>query len=115
MSGSKDQRAVSGQDVRRIAELARLRPDQEAVSQLTEELNGILEHVQLLETLDLSGSDEEDRISPDPNSFRDPAIAPDELCGDAPGSIAPDWRDSFFVVPRLPALDQKGSPGKVVE
>ena len=115
MSGSKDQRAVSGQDVRRIAELARLRPDQEAVRQLTEELNGILEHVRLLETLDLSGTDEEDPISPDSVSFRDPAIAPDELRGHAPGSIAPDWRGGFFVVPRLPALDQNGSPGKVVE
>lgn len=115
MSGSKDQRAVSGQDVQQIAELARLRPDQEAVRQLTEELNGILEHVRLLETLDVSEIDEEDSITLDPVLYRDPKITPDELRGNAPGSIAPDWRDGFFVVPRLPALDQGGSPGDVVE
>ncbi len=109
MSTSEKRRAVSSEDVRRISELARLRPSDEALEQLTEELNGILEHVRVLETVDLSPIAGEEAISPDSGSFRDPGLIPDELEASAPSSIAPDWTNGFFVVPRLPALD-RGSP-----
>ena len=115
MSTARNARAVSGEDVRAIAELARLRPDEEAVEQLTDELNGILEHIRVLETLDLSWIDDGPADPSRLAGFRDPAIQPDELRPDSIGGAAPDWREGFFVVPRLPALGQGDSPRESAE
>ncbi len=101
--------SVSKEEVRRIAELARLRPDEASVERLTRELNGILEHIQRLESLDVSEVDETERISSDPVTFRDPELGPDALGEGGGEGIAPEWRDGFFLVPRLPALDQPNS------
>lgn len=97
--------SVSGDEVRRIAALARLRPDEAQVERLTGELNRILEHVDTLSEVDVSGVEEPLRLPERPVSFRDPALGPDPLEAGAPGEAAPDWRDGFFVVPRLPALE----------
>lgn len=97
---------VTEDDVRRIAALAHLRPDPEDVTRLTEELNGILDHVRALERLDLSDSEVEEPDSTRTMRFRDPGLPPDALADGAPASIAPRWEDGFFAVPRLPALDE---------
>ncbi len=101
--------AVGREEVRRIAALARLRPDEAMTDRLTAELNGILEHIRTLDEADVSSVDEPVRLPDEPVRFRDPSLAPDALAGGAPGSVAPGWRDGFFTVPRLPALD--GNPG----
>jgi aspartyl-tRNA(Asn)/glutamyl-tRNA(Gln) amidotransferase subunit C len=101
---------VSREDVRRIAELARLGPDEAAIDRLTGELNGILEHVRRLEEVDTSGVSEDGASSTAP-SFRDPSLPPDPLAAGGPSGIAPGWQGGFFTVPRLPALDAgDGSP-----
>lgn len=104
---------VREDDVRAIAELARLRPRLETIQQLTLELNGILDHVRALESLDLSGVAEEGTLAVGPVAIRDPGTRPDELAKDAVRRLAPDWRERFFVVPRLPALD--GGPSRADE
>lgn len=97
--------AVSADDVRQIAVLARLRPDPEAIERLTEELNRILDHIRVLERLDLPDADEPGSAAEGAIRFRDPDLPPDALLGGAPSTAAPHWEDGFFVVPRLPALD----------
>jgi Asp-tRNA(Asn)/Glu-tRNA(Gln) amidotransferase C subunit len=95
---------VSEDDVRKIAALAKLAPDPEAIHRLTEELNGILAHVRVLERLEGAAS-EDPRGSAAASVVRDPDLPPDPLAEGAPESLAPAWRDGFFLVPRLPALD----------
>lgn len=97
---------VTEDDVRAIAALARLKPDADAVARLTEELNGILDHVRALERLDLPGSGDAGPAFADPTRFREPDLPPDALREGAPAESAPRWEEGFFVVPRLPALDE---------
>ncbi len=107
--GAEEKEAVSAEDVRRITELARLRPDKEALRRLTKELNGILGHVHVLEALELSELSDESPVPEDSIPSRDPAMGPDRLPVDSPRAIAPDWEEGFFVVPRLPALSPDSS------
>ena len=103
---------VTEDDVRAIAALARLRPQDAAVEQLTVELNRILGHVRALERLDLSGSSaDEAELQGRPRS-RDPGMRPDSVGPDAAQALAPDWRESFIVLPRLPALEATRSPAR---
>ncbi len=108
-SGGRHRGGVSEDDVRALATLARLRPREGTIAQLTRELNRILEHVQALERVDLAGLEGEGALSLDRAPFRGPGVRPDELGPDAAGGIAPEWQDGFFVVPRLPALEGSGS------
>jgi aspartyl-tRNA(Asn)/glutamyl-tRNA(Gln) amidotransferase subunit C len=96
---------VPRDDVRKIATLARLRPQEAAVERLTRELNGILGHIRLLEEVAIEGADEAHWNSVDRAPTRDPSLAADALAEGSPATIAPDWKDGFFAVPRLPALD----------
>jgi aspartyl-tRNA(Asn)/glutamyl-tRNA(Gln) amidotransferase subunit C len=96
---------VTRDDVRKIATLARLRPQEEAVERLTRELNGILGHIRLLEEVDVAGAEEARWRSVDRAPTRDPALPRDALAEGAPGTVAPDWKEGFFAVPRVPALD----------
>jgi aspartyl-tRNA(Asn)/glutamyl-tRNA(Gln) amidotransferase subunit C len=93
---------VTEDDARRIASLARLRFRDEELARITEELNRILDHVEDLRTL-------ESRVPPDqPEEGRLSTRAPaadqrDELRLDI-ASLAPDWKDGFFVVPPFPGV-----------
>jgi len=97
--------SVNREEVRRIAELARLRLDDATVDRITRELNGILDHMETLDQVDASGVVEPVRLPDEPVAFRDPELLPDPLEEGAPGDRAPDWREGFFLVPRLPALE----------
>lgn len=96
--------SVTPDDVRRIADLARLQPGEEDVERLTGELNAILGHMDALEEADTSGV--EGGGGALPAAFRDPEAPADVLAGGGPGAVAPDWREGFFLVPRLPALEE---------
>ncbi len=105
--------SVSKKEVERIAALARLdvldedEPAEEgrlSATRLTEELNRILEHVATLEEADISEIEEPIRLPLEAVPFRDPGLQPDNLQEGAPADQAPQWREGFFVVPRLPAL-----------
>jgi aspartyl-tRNA(Asn)/glutamyl-tRNA(Gln) amidotransferase subunit C len=99
---------VSREDVRKMAELSRLHPGDGAVERLTDELNGILEHIRSLEDADVSSVEDSDPWRSGSLPFRRSDEGPDRLTLGAPGDRAPSWVDGFFVVPRLPALDAGG-------
>ena len=89
--------AVSKDDVRRIAGLARIGIPEERLDALVGELSGILAHMDVLSKVDTT-------------SVQDTAadgmpLAPDEppsvALGIAREQFAPQTRDGFFLVPRL--------------
>jgi aspartyl-tRNA(Asn)/glutamyl-tRNA(Gln) amidotransferase subunit C len=94
---------VSRGDVERMAALARLRLGPEEAARLTGDLNSILEHVAELREVSVEGVEAEGAVD-GAAPFRDPAAGPDPLHR-PPAAFAPDWREGFFAVPRLPAVD----------
>jgi aspartyl/glutamyl-tRNA(Asn/Gln) amidotransferase C subunit len=96
------QARVTEDDARRIAALARLRFDAAELTRITEELNHILEHVEALRSVESRAPDDSSDDERMPTRAAE-ADEPDELLRDV-ASIAPDWRDGFFVVPPLPGV-----------
>lgn len=99
--------AVTHDDVRHIAELARLGVSPERLDDLVSELNGILTHMEVLAQVDTDHNEED--LSP---SGRPPTCTP--LRSDSSGpipmllpleSFAPSTRDGFIIVPRLASHD----------
>ncbi len=99
--------AVTHDDVRHIAELARVGVSAERLDDLVRELNGILAHMEVLAQVETTASEIE--ASP---SGRLPASTP--LRSDSSGpipmllpleSFAPSTRDGFITVPRLASHD----------
>jgi aspartyl-tRNA(Asn)/glutamyl-tRNA(Gln) amidotransferase subunit C len=91
--------AVSEEDVRHVATLARLGLDPARVPSLVGELNRILEHMEVLQQVDIGGVS----LDPDPAQglrFREDVPAPVPLARPRE-AIAPLMRDGFFLVPRL--------------
>ncbi len=109
---------VDEDEVRRVARLARLELEEDEVARLAEELGRILDHVDALEDVELDDLREPERPAgsdgepPDPAADAPPAFRPDVPSPDpmaaGPERAAPDWRDGFFVVPRLPAMEGPG-------
>lgn len=99
--------AVTHDDVRHIAELARLGVTPERLDDLVRELNGILMHMEVLAQVDARDGEEEL-----PPSGQPTASTP--LRADSSGpipmllpleSFAPSARDGFIIVPRLASHD----------
>ena len=99
--------------VRHVASLARLQLDDRDVDRMATEMASILSHFEELSEVAL----------PDDEGPEDRGLVPhlrdDEVRSDPlelhPSEMAPEWRDGFFAVPRLPALDSgaandEGSP-----
>ncbi len=97
--------AVSEADVLHVAALARLAMPAERVPALVRELNGILEHMAVLETVDVSSVGDDAR-SPMPR--RIDAVAPVALARPL-ADFAPAPRDGFLLVPRLGTHSQLGA------
>ncbi len=92
--------AVSEDDVRRIAELARLGVDPDRLPALARQLDGILGHMAVLQGVPLDAEAED---APEPARgapWREDVVAPMPLAR-APEDMAPAMRDGFFLVPRL--------------
>ncbi|HEX7118892.1 MAG TPA: Asp-tRNA(Asn)/Glu-tRNA(Gln) amidotransferase subunit GatC [Longimicrobiales bacterium] len=96
--------AVTREDVLRVAALARLRLTGEEVERFTAQLNGILAHMEELNTLDVGGVEAVGGATEGRAPLRAEDAAPDRLAVPA-SELAPAWRDGFFAVPRLAALD----------
>ena len=91
---------VSEDDVRHVASLARLGIEPSKIQQLVRELNGILEHMDVLARVDTSN------IQPFvPERLAEMPLRPDEgtyvALARPLSEIAPEMRDGFFLVPRL--------------
>jgi len=99
--------AVSRDDVRRIAALARLGVADDRIDAIAAELNGILGHIDALRRADASSlADASGTAAGMPLRedvpASDPLVAPRE-------SFAPAMRDGFFLVPRLATHDDAES------
>ena len=95
---------VSADDVRHVAELARLGLDPARIDELVRELNGILAHVDELSAVDLPARVETEPVPAEHVPLRADEVAPAALHGTR-DSFAPAIRDGFFLVPRLATHD----------
>lgn len=95
--------AIGREDVRRVAELARLRLSEEELEVFTPQLADILDHIDQLGELGGGTSAADDRRAP----LRDDVVDPDPLAF-PPERLAPEWRDGLFIVPRLSSQEQAG-------
>lgn len=110
--------SVGRDEVRRIAELARLRFEEEEIERLTDEMNRILEHAEELRGLasrvdDGDGRDGEhdsSEIATSSGTRDEEAERPDALQRGA-DALAPEWKDGFFVVPPPPGVQRTEPDG----
>lgn len=95
---------VTGRDVLHLAALAGLRLSQGDLERLSAEIGGVLEHIGVLEEVgaDGLGGVEVPPEGPSPMD-RSTLPSPDGLLHPV-SSLAPAWRDGFFMVPPLPGL-----------
>ncbi len=99
--------AVSHDDVRHVAELARLAVDAEGLDHLVAELNGILAHMEALSGVDTS--DIENRIASPLESTPLRSDSSEPLRLEAPReSFAPSMREGLFIVPLIASHDDGG-------
>ena len=100
--------SVSDDDVLRVAALARLGLDPSRIPTIAAELNGILEHMDVLSRVDTGVAAAVTGVGAAGTPLRVdggnqvPLARPRE-------SFAPSMRDGFFLVPRLATHDDKGT------
>lgn len=87
----------------KIAKLARLQLDDDELDRLTHDCRLILDYFETVRALTSTLAGGDDASTP----LREDRVSPDRLSG-SPADIAPSWRDGFFILPRLPALDPGG-------
>ena len=92
--------AVTADDVRNVAGLARLGVDEARIPALVQELNGILAHMEVLSQVDTEGAGETVGVGVAGAPLRQDGGAPVPLARDL-SAFAPEMRDRLFIVPRL--------------
>lgn len=92
--------AVTREDVAHIAGLARLAIPDERMTELVEQLNSILGHMEVLERVDTSHVHTTAQEGNEQLPMR-PDHGPPIAMHRALGEFAPAMRDGFFLVPRL--------------
>lgn len=100
--------AVTIDDVRHIASLARLSVDEPRARALVGELNAILGHMEVLQQVDVSGvaADVAEGVAAMP--LRADA-GPQLPLAHPREAFAPEMRDGFFLVPRLATHEDLGA------
>lgn len=99
--------AVSDDDVRHIAALARLGVDESRVPSLVHELNGILAHMEVLNSVETGDGRRDSAEMTSESQLRTDSGSPIALTT-ARESFAPVMRDGFFLVPRLATHEDQG-------
>lgn len=92
--------SVSRDDVERIARLAELRVDEDAVGTLADQLSHILDYVARLSEVTTGETARPFVAGPDAIRLRPDEVRPWPLAI-SPAKLAPAFRDGFFTVPRL--------------
>jgi aspartyl-tRNA(Asn)/glutamyl-tRNA(Gln) amidotransferase subunit C len=100
--------AVTIEDVRHIAVLARLGLGDERAQSLVRELNTILQHMDVLSRVDTEGVHEIVGIGAVGLPLR-PDVGPPIPLDRAREDIAPRMKDGFFLVPRLATHDDSAA------
>jgi aspartyl-tRNA(Asn)/glutamyl-tRNA(Gln) amidotransferase subunit C len=99
--------AVSHDDVRRIAELARIAVAETRLDDLARELSGILAHMDALANVSSEGAAHEaGRANPGMRLARDEG--PCVVLGKTIAEFGPQVSDGFFLVPRLATHEPAG-------
>lgn len=92
--------AVTLEDVRAVARLARLRFAAEEEERLTGELNRILEYMEKLNELDTEGVEPTSHVVPITNAFRADEV--ESFTGiEALLEAAPEKKEGYFKVPKI--------------
>ena len=92
--------AITHDDVRHVAELARLAVDASRLDHLTGELNGILAHMEVLSQVKTTEIEQTISAPTESTPLRSDSSGPLKL--ESPREdFAPSTRDQFFIVPRL--------------
>ena len=92
--------AVTRNDVQHIAELARLSVSEEEAEGLVLQLNDILTHMDALSAVDTEGVTPASGVGAGGTPLRQDNGSPVPLQNPI-SSFAPEFRDGFFLVPRL--------------
>lgn len=101
--------SITPEDIKRIAQLARLHFEKSELERLTSDLNAILGHVDSLRDLE---EDHESEASLRQTSKIAPTTleqisGPDKL-REMPEKFAPQWLEGFFLVPLPPGVKPSG-------
>lgn len=97
--------AVTDDDVRRVAELARLGLEPDRLQLLVGELNGILAHMDELRAVDTAGVDPS-LLTPGLDAPLRPDT-PRSAAGVDIAAFAPQVANGFFLVPRLASHEEE--------
>jgi len=92
--------SVTRDDVLRIAQLAELDVDEEALPELAEQMSRILDYVAQLSAVPANGTVKIFVPGPDAIRFRADEVNPAPLAV-GPEELAPAFKEGFFVVPKL--------------
>lgn len=99
--------AVTHDDVRRIAELARIAVPDQRLDELARELSSILAHMDALaQVTDASAHADADRTAP--GMPLSPDAGPSVALARGIAEFGPQVRDGFFLVPRLATHESAG-------
>jgi aspartyl-tRNA(Asn)/glutamyl-tRNA(Gln) amidotransferase subunit C len=100
--------AVTADDVRHVASLARLGLSPEALQTYVSELNTILEHMDVLSRVDTQGIEPVAGVGASGAPLRPDENTPIELRRPI-DDFAPKTKDGFFLVPRLSSHEEPGA------
>lgn len=95
---------IGHEEVRHIARLAELAVAEEDLPTLVEQLDRIVDYVAQLDAVPADDGDEAFVPGPAAVAWRSDDVNP-VLLALPPAALAPEFRDGFFVVPRLAAMD----------
>lgn len=102
--------AVTIDDVRHVAALARLGLTDERAHALVGELNGILGHMAALQAANTDGQPEVIGVGAAGTPLREDVGGEADPLRSAPPAYAPQFRDGLFIVPRL-STHEAADPG----
>jgi len=92
--------AITIDDVKDIAKLARLNFQEDEISEFTEEISGILKYIEKLNELDVSGIEPTSHVVEMKNVLREDVVG-ESFSIEETLLNAPDKKDRFFVVPKV--------------
>lgn len=98
--------AISEEQVRHVALLARIALDDEQVTVLAGQLSSILEHIETIQELDLADVAPTAHAVSMTNSMRPDAVVPG-LTQEQALRNAPKQRDGAFVIPRIVGVEDE--------
>ncbi len=91
---------ISADEVRYVAQLARLRLDESQIHEMSETLSGILTYMDILNEIDTSDVSPTSHVVNMENVFREDLVK-DSLPGDDALQNAPDRVGAFYRVPKI--------------